>query len=302
MRTGTAAFILAILSTAVLTGSPGLSAAEYHRIISLAPNITETLYALGLGNEVAGVTRFCTWPPEAVEKPGVGGYFDPNLEAIVSLEPDLVIMLPAHERLRSFLDELGIEHLTVPNETISEIIETIRVIGERCGVEERSAQLADSLESAGDSLCPAGGEGTRPGVLLVVDRQVGSVPDEVYAAGKGTWYDEILDAAGGRNVLTATSPAYPMLSPESLVHLQPDIIIEIVPGAEERGLSAGAIASDWESFDLLKAVDNGRLYILTGRYAAIPGPRFILLLEVFCGILHETGATEKERQLPSLDR
>ena len=300
MRTGTAAFILTIISSAILSMPSHLSASEYRRIVSLAPNITETLYALGLGEEVAGVTRFCTWPPEAAEKPEIGGYFDPNIEAIVSLEPDLVIVLPAHERLRLFLDELGIEHLTVPNETISEIIGTVRTIGERCGVEERGEQLADSLEAICVSACPAGDDGERPGVLIVVDRQYGVVPAEVYAAGKGTWYDELLRAAGGRNVVTTASPAYPLLSPESLVHLKPDVIIEIVPGAKERGLSADAIASDWESFDLLEAVGKGRLYILTGRYAAIPGPRFVLLLEELCRILHDTGTKEKGRPEPSL--
>lgn len=293
MRRVAAAFILTIISATVLFMTSQLSGAEYHRIISLAPNITETLYALGLGGDVVGVTRFCTWPPEAREKPKIGGYYDPNLEAIVSLEPDLVIILPAHERLRSFLDELGIEYLTVPNETISEIIGTIRVIGDRCGVEETASQLADSLESASISLCPAGEESERPTVLIVVDRQHGAVPDEVYAAGKGTWYAELLHAAGGRNVLAASSPAYPRLSPESLVHLQPDIIIEIVPGAEERGLTADEIASDWESLDLLKAVGDGKLYILTGRYAAIPGPRFVLLLEEIYGILNETRSDEE---------
>ena len=301
MRTEAAAFILTIISAASLSMPSHLPASEYRRIVSLAPNITETLYALGLGEKVAGVTRFCDWPPEVGEKPEVGGYFDPNLEAIVSLEPDLVIVLPAHERLRLFLDELGIEHLTVSNETISEIIETVRVIGDRCGVEERGAQLADSLEAVCDSACPAGDDSERPGVLIVVDRQYGAVPEEVYAAGKGTWYDELLRAAGGRNVLTAASPAYPLLSPESLVHLQPDVIIEIVPGAEERGLSADAIASDWKSFDLLEAVGEERLYILTGRYAAIPGPRFVLLLEELCGILRDAGTKEKGRLEPSLE-
>jgi iron complex transport system substrate-binding protein len=293
MRRVTAAFILAIISATVLFLPSQLPGAEYHRIISLAPNITETLYALGLGGDVAGVTRFCTWPPEAREKPKIGGYYDPNLEAIVSLEPDLVIILPAHERLRSFLDEMDIEYLTVPNETISEIIGTIRMIGDRCGVEEMASQLAYSLESASISLCPEGEESERPAVLIVVDRQHGAVPDEVYAAGQGTWYAELLHAAGGRNVLAASSPAYPRLSPESLVHLQPDIIIEIVPGAEERGLTADEIASDWESLDLLKAVGDGRLHVLTGRYAAIPGPRFILLLEEICGILNETRSDEE---------
>ena len=285
MKRAAAAFTIALITASILVPVSSSSAADYRRIISLAPNITETLYALGLGEDVAGVTRFCTWPPEAEEKPEVGGYFDPNLEAIVVLEPDLVIMLPAHERLVSFLDELGIEHLTVSNETIPEIIGTIRAIGEKCGVAGAAEALADSLESAGAERCPVDDAVNLPGVLIVVDRQYGKVPDEVYAAGKGTWYDELLTAAGGRNVLAEVVPAYPMLSPESLVHLQPDLIIEIVPGAVDRGMDVGKIAADWDSFDMLEAVREGNLHILTGRYAAVPGPRFVQLLEEFCSII-----------------
>jgi iron complex transport system substrate-binding protein len=295
------AFILILLHAAMILTPAPADAEGYSRIVSLAPNITETLYALGLGDRVAGVTRFCAWPPEAGEKPDVGGYFDPNLEAIVSLEPDLVIMLPAHQRLRPFLEELDIEYLTVANETISEIIGTVRAIGDRCGVGERAAQMADSLEREVDSACPAGEESVRPRVLIVVDRQYGTEPDEVYAAASGTWYDELVVAAGGTNVLKGTSPAYPMLSPESLVHLQPDIIIDIVPGAGGRGLEAGAIAADWGPFDMLRAVTDRRVHVLTGRYAAVPGPRFVRLLEELCAIFHDRDENEKGRPRPSLE-
>ncbi len=301
MKTGQAAFSLLLFLAVTVTLTACSDAGEYKRIISLAPNITETLYALGLGDEVAGVTRFCVWPPEAEGKPEVGGYFDPNIEAIVSLQPDLVIMLPAHQRLLSFLEELDIEHLIVPNETVSEIIGTIRVIGDRCGVSERGASLADSLESAVDSACPAVENGVKPRVLIVVDRQYGTLPEEVYAAAAGTWYDELLRAAGGVNVLKESAPAYPMLSPESLAYLQPDMIIEVVPGAEERGLDAHSIIADWESFDMLEAVTGGKLRVMTGRYAAVPGPRFIRVLEEFCGMLHSGGNNKKGRPEPSLE-
>ena len=103
------------------------------------------------------------------------------------------------------------------------------------------------------------------------------------------------------NVLKESAPAYPMLSPESLVYLQPDIIIEIVPGAEERGLDAVAIIADWKSFDMLEAVVGGRLHVMTGRYAAVPGPRFVRVLEKFCGILHGSGKNKKGRLEPSLE-
>ncbi len=301
MKTGPAAFVLILIIASNFMPLSCVCAEEYRRIISLAPNITETLYALGLGDEVVGVTRFCTWPPEVDDKPEVGGYFDPNIEAIVLLEPDLVIMLPAHQRLRSFLQELDIEYLILPNETVLDIVETIRMIGDSCGASERGAALADSLESAVDSTYPAWETGDSTRVLIVVDRQYGTAPEGIYAAAAGTWYDELLRAAGGMNVLKESAPAYPMLSPESLVYLQPDIIIEIVPGAEERGLDADAIIADWESFDMLEAVSGGRLHVMTGRYAAVPGPRFIRLLEEFRGMIRDGGKNKKGRPEPSLE-
>jgi iron complex transport system substrate-binding protein len=267
-----------ILVIATIFFIPEASAAdEYHRIVSLAPSITETLYAVGLGDAVAGVTRFCTWPPEARDKPEVGGLYDPNLEAIVALEPDLVLMLPAHEAIVPMLDGLGIEHLAIPNETVSEIIGTVRAIGEKCGREKEAESLADSL----DRVLGAGTatDGEAPRALVVVDRQYGETPDEVYAAAAGTWYDELLSAAGLVNVLRESTPVYPMLTPESLVYLQPDIIIEVVPGARDRGLDPAAILSDWAALDMVDAARQGRVHILTGRYAAVPGPRFVLLLE-----------------------
>lgn len=269
------AAILAILL--LVPESPGPLAGEYRRIVSLSPSVTETLFALGLGPEVAGVTRFCEYPPEAAAKPRVGGLFDPNIEAIVSLEPDLVIMLPAHEQVRALLEELGIECLSIPNEQVPDIIETVRIIGERCGADGAAKALADSLDAAAAPQPAAGG--TPPGVLVVVDRQYGSAPEEVYAAGKGTWYNGLIEAAGGRNVLDAETPAYPMLSAESLIHLQPDIIIEVVPDPGSRGLTAEGIVSDWDSFGLLEAVREGRVRVLTGRHTAIPGPRFVMVLD-----------------------
>jgi iron complex transport system substrate-binding protein len=179
------------------------------------------------------------------------------------------------------LDGLDIEHMTIPNETIPEIIGTIRLIGERCGRQREAELLADSLEAALDSACPSAGE--RPlRALIVVDRQYGETPDEVYAAAAGTWYDELLGAAGFVNVLKESTPVYPMLTPESLVYLEPDVIIEIIPGAVERGVDPEAVLSDWEALGMIGAVRDGHIHVLTGHYAAVPGPRFVLLLEDLC--------------------
>ena len=114
---------------------------DYRRIVSLSPSITETMYELGLGDRLAGVTRFCRYPPEAREKPKVGGYLDPDYEAIAALEPDLVFLLPGHESVRKLLDELGVPYVEAPNDRIGDILETFTIIGRTCGVEERAAEI-----------------------------------------------------------------------------------------------------------------------------------------------------------------
>jgi iron complex transport system substrate-binding protein len=263
-----------------------VSVGRCSRIISLAPSITETLYALGLGERVVGVTRFCDWPPEADAKPEVGGYFDPNIEAIIALEPDLVVMLPGHDRLSDLLSDLGIEYLILANETVSDIIVTIRSIGGRCGVSDAAECLADSLETVYEDGCQPTVSG-RPRVLVVVDRDYGAAPEKIFAAGKGTWYDELITAAGGANALGDTAPLYPMLSPESIVFLSPDLIIDIVPGAESRGLSKETIAADWKKIDILGSAAARRVHVLTGKECAVPGPRFVVLMKELCVLIEQ---------------
>src|SRR5690606_10390834 len=114
---------------------------EHHRIISLAPSITETLFALGLEAHIVGVTRYCDYPPEALAKPKVGGYLDPNMEAMVALRPDLVITFPGHQTLTPRLEQLGIATLQIPDQKLGDILDSIRIIGTATGKEMEAKAL-----------------------------------------------------------------------------------------------------------------------------------------------------------------
>ena len=116
-------------------------------IISLAPSITEILFSLGLGDRVAGVTRFCDYPPEALEKAEVGGYFDINYEAVLALEPDLAIHLSEHDDARTRLGNLGIPTLAVDHRRVEGILESISIIAGNCGAREKGENLRLSLEN-----------------------------------------------------------------------------------------------------------------------------------------------------------
>jgi iron complex transport system substrate-binding protein len=262
--------------------------AGYSRIVSLSPSTTEILFALDLSDRVVGVTRFCDYyTPEAQGKTKVGGYLDPNYEAIAVLEPDLVIVLPEYEKVISYLSELGLNYLIVHNRTVSEIIGTINVIGATCGAEKRSRELVAQIQARKNEIAQATRHLARPGVLVSIGRTMGSgTIREVYLAGKDTFYDELIALAGGRNVYEGEKISYPLLSAEGLLHLNPEIILELVPDLDSRELTEEMVLKDWESVPQIDAVRNKRVYVLSGDYVAIPGPRIILLLEDMARVIH----------------
>lgn len=263
------------------------SARDYRRIVSLSPSTTETLFALGLGDRVVGVTKFCNYPPEARRRQRVGGYLDPNYEVIASLDPDLVILLPEHEGAMRFLDELGLRHITVDNKTVRDIIETIETIGTACGAGMAAGALVESIESRMALIREATEGLPRPRVLVAVERTVeAGTLREVYVAGRGTHYDELLRAAGGINAYEGRRIDYPMLTAEGIIHCDPDIIIDIRPLIDADSTRIAGAVRDWETVSTVGAVKNGRVHVLTEDYAVVPGPRFITLLEMMVRIVH----------------
>ncbi|MDP2982038.1 MAG: helical backbone metal receptor [Candidatus Latescibacter sp.] len=258
---------------------------NYTRIISLAPSITETLFALGLGDRVIGVTKFCKYPPEAREKAQVGGFFDPNYEAVVTLKPDLVILLPEHEQARKYLENLGIATLVVHNRVIGEILDTITVIGKTCGAEKEAERIVRDIESRKGAVQKKTAGRERRRVIVAVGRTAGAL-DQVFIAGPNTFYDELIALAGGTNAYRGYPIPYPEVSGEGMLRLDPEIILDLLPELAEQGHSEAAARSDWNKIHELSAVKNRKVYILTADYAVIPGPRFIQTLEEMARIIH----------------
>lgn len=235
--------------------------------MALAPNVTETLFALGLGDRVAGVGDYSTWPPEATKKPHLGGLFDANLERIVSLKPDLAVLLPSEKDLAAKLQPLGVEVLTIPNETLADIERSFSTVAVRCGVPDAGARLAAEWRTG---LAPHPIPG-RPRVVLSVGRQEGRLAD-VLVAGPNTFYQELLDRMGAENVFADAPIRYPKVSLEELVARKPDVILEL--RAEEVPPDAARLlVRDWDQLGDIPAVRNGRVRILSGDWTAIPGPR-----------------------------
>ena len=206
------------------------------RIISLSPNVTEILFALGLGDKIVGVTRFCSYPPEAKKKMKVGGYLDPNYEAIVSLKPDVVVLLSGFESIKNSLSELGIKYLEVENKTVAEIMESIDYLGKQFSVEQQAKTILAEMRSKINRIKQKTNHSTRPKVLIVVERNLGTgAIEDVYVAGKNTFYDELINMAGGINAFEDEKIAYPIVSAEGIIHLNPDFIIDLIPQLDQTG-------------------------------------------------------------------
>jgi len=260
---------------------------ECRRIVSMAPSITETLFALGLGGKVVGTSKFTTFPPEAANIPCVGGYLDPNFEAIIALRPDLVIMLKEQALLQPLFDDLKIETLIVNHQTVEGIIESFRVIGRVCGEPDEGRFMAEAYRRRLRDIRQTTEDLTKPRVLFVVDRTYGvGHPTDVYVVGDDDYLDKIIALAGGENLTAHCGVRYPVISLEAIIRLNPEVILDLAPPDKLRQLGKAGILRDWESLGELSAVRGGKVVILENDYARIPGPRFLRLVEELARTFH----------------
>lgn len=256
-------------------GAPAASPSEPApaRVVTLAPNLTEIAFALGLGPRVVGVSDYVTWPPEALERPSLGGLFDPNLEATIGLEPDLAILLPSQAEVAGNLERAGIATLLVEIENLDDVERAAVAIAERCGTPEAGRRLAAELH---DRLAPRPLPGS-PRILLSLDRTPGRT-ESLLVAGPGNFLHELLTRLGADNVFTDSPVRYPQVSMEEVLAREPEGIVEIraeavPPAAAER------LLADWRRYPSLPAVESDALAVIGEDYALIPGPRLPLLYD-----------------------
>jgi len=289
--------VLALLAGAVLTGGcggvadvvppGGDSDAVPQRIVSLAPSLTETLFALGLGDRVVGVTRYCAHPPEALALPKVGGHLDPNFEAIVSLEPDLVVVIPSSSENGQRLESLGIRVLEVDQHDVQAVLESVEVVAEACGVADRGADLRAEIDRRLAAIRRVVKHAVRPRTVVVVGHQAGDdAVRSVWAAGSDTFYDGVLRIAGGDNAVTGGLARYPELSREGLASLDPDVVLDVIAGLEDRRLDVEAVHESWMRLTELRAVREQRINVLVGDQMVVPGPRLPEMVETIARALH----------------
>lgn len=260
------------------TGSQDEPAGTSLRVISLAPSITETLFAIGAGDAVVGVTRYCNYPEKARTLPRIGDFATVDLESIVRLKPDLVIATTDGNPRETVekLESLGITTLIVGTRGFEDIISSMAAIGEAVGRGAAAREIAARIRSEWNATA-ARHEGQKDLPVLLL---VGINP--LVAAGEGSFGDELIRQAGGRNVFSDSGKAYVTTNHEAIISLEPAVILQSAMGSE----TDEQVRKDWSRWSSIPAVRDARVYVLDQDLINRPGPRIMEALRLVEKTIH----------------
>ena len=239
------------------------------RIVSLAPNLTEILFAIGLEDEIVGVTLDSDYPPDAAEKPKVGTFWQPNIEAVVAARPSLVITLGFEQQknLAERLKRIGYNSLTVNIEKVSDLFIAIEKIGTATNRRQQANELTSCIRTKLQQLSTLVGAEAKVKVLWVVQRE------PLRVAGRDTFVNEMIELAGGENAIGPTVHKYPPIGAEQVIACNAAVIIESAMGREDIEGQRDRALQHWSKFKYLSAVANRRVYVICGDTVSRLGPR-----------------------------
>jgi iron complex transport system substrate-binding protein len=273
--------VMCPLSARILTDQTGrrVDVPEHpSRIVSLSPGITETLFLLGLGDRVVGVTDSCEYPPEAKLKPSVGSTLNPSIETILTLKPDLVLGSPQANR-RETADQLarvGIPLYGVTAQTVDGTLACIADLGRAVSREAEAGELVHQLQSRIDAVARRIAGRKPPRVLFVVWYR------PLMTAGPQTFLSDVIRRAGGDPMGAGLSGEWPKLSVEEALRLQPDVILFPQTQAFAPNLNEFRTLAGWKD---MRAVKEGRVYFVSDTIVRV-SPRLVDALEDVARHLH----------------
>jgi iron complex transport system substrate-binding protein len=250
---------------------------QSQRIVSTAPSITELLYALGLGDQVAGVTRFCRYPPEAQTKPKIGDYINPNVEAIAALKPDLVIVQTNPVRLAERLQVLHLRTVEVDQQNIPAIYTSIHTIADAAGVPLRAEPLIDSVRKGLDAVRTRAASKKPVRAMFVVGRTPGRL-DGLVVVGNASYLNEVMQVAGTENVFRDAMAAYPRVPLEEVLARNPEVIFDMGEMADTVGVTEEhkrEVVALWQRLPSVASVRQRRVFAVASDIYVVPGPRVV---------------------------
>jgi iron complex transport system substrate-binding protein len=246
------------------------------------------LYALGLGDRIAGVTTFCRYPPEAMKKPKIGSYTDPNLEAIAALRPDLVIVQTNPVRLADRLRAVKLNVVEIDQQNLAMLYNSFRIVGDVTGAPAAAARLTDSVRSQLDAIRARTAKLERTRMTFVVGRSPKRL-DGLVVVGRGAYLNELIDIAGGINIFQDAVASYPAISVEEMIARNPEVIVDMGDMSDTAGVTESQkreVVDLWSRLRTIDAVKNGRVHAVASDIYVVPGPRVVDAAQQFLAMLH----------------
>ena len=256
------------------------------RIVSMAPSITEILFALGLNEEIVGVTDFCDYPEAALTKPRIGGFVNPNIEKIVSLKSDLIIATRDGNRMGTIhrLNDLGFSVYVVNPKGFDGVMKTIQNIGEIVGRQDESRRTIRDMITRKEKVVRFTRSLPQPKVFF----QVGNAP--IITVGRGTLADDLIHLAGGKSISENETLSYPLYSIETILSKAPEIIIM---SSMESNKDYSNLIKKWQNWKNIPAVKKNAIYVVDSNLVDRPTPRIVEGLEEMLRIIHPEALGEK---------
>ena len=284
-RVRVAAVVVLVVLAVAATGVGAGAADEPRRIVSLVPATTEMLFVMGAGDRIAGVSTYDRFPPDVARIPKVGGLLDPDVERLLSLKPDLVIVYDTQTDLKRQLERARIPIFRYVHRGLPDITETMRVLGERIGMKAAAFAAAARIEQQLAAIRARVAGRPRPQTLLVFGRESGTLRHIDASGGYGFLHD-LLDLAGGSDVLGDLHQQSVDMSTEMILTRAPEVILELHYGDSLMPERFDAERRVWNALPSVPAVRNNRVFLLAGDEFVVPGPRIVVAAERFARTLH----------------
>ena len=272
---------LAVAATGAVTGAAG----EPQRIISLVPATTEMLFVMGAGRRIAGVSNYDRFPPDVARLPKVGGLLDPDVERLLSLKPDLVIVYDTQTDLKRQLERARIPMFGYVHRGLPDITDTMRALGERIGMKAAADGAAARIEQQLAAIRARVAGRPRPKTLLIFGREPGTLRHVDASGGYGFLHD-LLELAGGADVLSDLNKQLVDMSTEMILSRAPEVILELHYGDSLTPDRFDAERRVWNGLPSVPAVKNNRVFLLGGDEFVVPGPRIVIAADRFARTLH----------------
>lgn len=251
------------------------------RIVSLSPSNTEILFALGLDRQIAGVTKYCDYPSEALKKPKVGGFTDPSLELIVNAKPDLVLAGSIHQELIRRLEELNVAVVALEPKSVEQVLEKILLTGKATGANDEAQSMVDNLRRQINEIgakvknIP---EDKKPRVFFELYQ------DPLTTIGGKSYIHDLIIAAGGKNITGSLKQEWLTYSTEQILAQDPEVIIFVHMHGSKQMVEQVKKRPNWQN---ISAVKNNRVYYLANENIVLrPGPRLGEGLKTLAGMIH----------------